>query len=401
MKHGQSTVLLRRSAILLISFLAFASKVYSADPIEGQSKTAESSNSAAPKSASPKRPLIQGRVTTSVVIDALQMTGIKCAVRDGKDLVVTNVHMGTSAYYAGITDGDTIRKITKTPDGLQITAERNNKLYQAYIRSEAAVHALSGAANEFNLLATQQTPDQSQLSRKSPLLSAHTSQTNLTGQAKRVEMSADDRRLTSYNIEFIIDISRSMGHIDGTGDLSKFEWCRDQVSSLASRLAPYAQTFTITVFNDRYQTAESCNLAAISEIYSHVRPNGSTDLLDPLMDRCEKVLANYRPGNSATKPTLIAVITDGLPNHPRDPYLVNQALISYTKRLSSAKQVLITFLQIGDTFDGQAFCLDLDQNLVKEGALYDIVDTRPFSELKTEGLTQALLHAIEKTETSR
>jgi hypothetical protein len=209
---------------------------------------------------------------------------------------------------------------------------------------------------------------------------------------QKPNLHADDAKLLAYNIEFIIDISNSMQKIDGTDGLSKFDWCRNQVMSLSERLAPYTKDVTITVFNERYQTAESCNSNAILAIYSHVIPHGSTDLVDPLMARCESALASYRPG---AKPTLIAVITDGLPNHPRDPRVVNQALINLTRKMTSPKQLLITFLQIGSTFDGQDFCLDLDQNLVSEGALYDIVETRTFAQLKNEGLTQSLIHAIE------
>jgi hypothetical protein len=94
------------------------------------------------------------------------------------------------------------------------------------------------------------------------------------------------------------------------------------------------------------------------------------------------------------KATLIAVITDGMPNIPRDPLVVNRALIDFTKKLSTGDEVIITFLQIGDTFDGRSFCIDLDDNLVDEGAKFDIVDTKTFSELKSEGLVSALVDAI-------
>ncbi len=315
--------------------------------------------------------------------------------------------MGTPAYYAGITAGDTIVKIAPANNGFQLKFSRSGILYQAFVRSEKASRLLSSSANDFNLLASVSGGSLNKPARldsglQQATLATGAHQSALSTSDKRLVTAADktktilqagDDKLLSYNIEFIIDISGSMNQEDGTDGLSKFEWCKNQVTALSERLAPYARTVTITVFNERFQTAESCNRDAVLAIYQQVQPSGSTDLVDPLMARCTRALHDYRPGS---RPTLIAVITDGLPNHPRDPLAVNRALIEFTKQLSSPKQVLITFLQVGAKFDGADFCLDLDQNLVKEGAKYDIVDTNTFNELKSAGLTQCLIRAIER-----
>jgi hypothetical protein len=150
---------------------------------------------------------------------------------------------------------------------------------------------------------------------------------------------------------------------------------------------------TITTFNNAYDVMGRCNPAKVEQIYGTVVPKGSTDLVDPLVNRLDANL-----NHDAKHPVLIAVITDGLPNVPRDPKVVNQALIDYSQRLNSPGQVIVTFLQIGDTFDGKDFCRDLDDNLVREGAKYDIVDTKTFDELKSEGLVNALIDAIIENE---
>jgi hypothetical protein len=343
---------------------------------------------------------MKGKISASGIIDGLEVAGIKCILRQDKlpSLIVNEVHMGTPAYYAGITAGDTIIKIAPTSDGFQLKFSRGGKVYEAFVRSEKSARLLAASANDFNLLASARNvklgAQAAQSGDQQRLLSSRTNALSSGVDKTKFNLKAGDDKLLAYNIEFIIDISRSMSKEDGTNGLSKFEWCRNQVTALADRLAPYARDVTITVFNERYQTAESCNRDAVLAIYSRVQPDGSTDLVDPLMARCRHALENYRPGS---RPTLIAVITDGLPNRPRDPFAVNKALIEFTKQLSSPKQILITVLQVGATFDGADFCLDLDQNLVKEGAKYDIVDTRTFSELQTEGLTQCLIRSIEKS----
>ena len=57
-------------------------------------------------------------------------------------------------------------------------------------------------------------------------------------------------------------------------------------------------------------------------------------------------------------------------------------------------QITLTFLQIGDSFQGRDFLLDLDDELVNEGAKYDIVDTKTFQQLKAEGLAKCLVDAL-------
>jgi hypothetical protein len=194
------------------------------------------------------------------------------------------------------------------------------------------------------------------------------------------------------------DISGSMNEVDGTGSLSKFQWCHEQISHLAEMLAPYNKTFTITTFNRTFQTVQNCTPEKIEQIYSTIQPNGGTDLVDPLMERLGAARARHSAGG---KPVVIAVITDGEPNIPRDPKVVNQALIKFTQSLSAPDQVSVTFLQIGDTFDGRGFCIDLDDNLVNEGARYDIVDTKTFDELKSQGLVNALIDAVIEAKKNR
>ena len=207
-------------------------------------------------------------------------------------------------------------------------------------------------------------------------------------------------KLKEYDIELIIDRTGSMGISDGTGDQTKFEWCRDQVRTLAERLAKYDRTMTITIFNEEHQTFFHCATSRVLQIYNETIPEGWTDLVDPLTERIEAGLVSHPPGG---RPLLIAILHDGLPNRPLpfDPFAVDRAIINFSKKLSSQSQVRLTFLQIGDTYDGRDFCINLDDNLVNEGAKYDIVDTKTFAELKKEGLTQAIVDALVETVASK
>jgi hypothetical protein len=155
-------------------------------------------------------------------------------------------------------------------------------------------------------------------------------------------------------------------------------------------LAPYKRTLTITTFNGQFNTEQNCSVDRLEEIYGNTNPIGSTDLVDPLnasFNRASGVIGGARRA-------LIAVITDGLPNVPSDPTEVNRAIVRFSNRLDNADQVVVVFLQIGDTFDGQSFCQGLDDHLIAEGAKFDIVDTQSFAQLKTKGLVNALVDSI-------
>ena len=236
------------------------------------------------------RAIIKGSVSANGLIDGLEVAGIKCTMSDDKNktLTVHDVHIGTPAYYAGVAAGDTVKKATPVSGGIELSFLRQGQPFQVFIRSENASRLLSAHANESGLkVDARRTSLQGRIPATSQ--SAKTLSTDTRRLATGVndtQLQAGDEKLRAYNIEFIIDISRSMSRSDGTGDLSKFAWCRNQVTALADRLAPYAQKLSITVFNERYQTADDCNRDAILAIYSHVVPDGSTDLLDPLMSRC-------------------------------------------------------------------------------------------------------------------
>ncbi len=333
-----------------------------------------------------KKKVLQGNIQQSEIIDNLERLGIKCVIHDGANpaLVVQNVHPGTAAYYKGVAEGDGVRGLVQENDHFNLTIQRNGKIYQVSLK------LLNGELDTTKLAAGIQHNS----------LNAGTGTKTLTSDVQKDQISGgveEDpnkrkvEKLAQYSIEVIIDISGSMGQEDGTDGMSKFEWCHNQVRTLAQKLAPFNRKLTITTFNPHFQTYEDCEPGKLEEIYSETRPSGGTDLVDPLQSRLDRIASKYAGTNERA---LIVVITDGMPNIPSDPKLVNDAIIRYTHHMDNPEKVKIAFLQIGDTFEGKDFCIDLDDNLVNEGAKYDIVDTETFDELKQGGIVNALIDAL-------
>jgi hypothetical protein len=335
-----------------------------------------------------KDKVIEGAVSHNEVLDDLTRLGLNCGVRTGKVpiLQVLDVHLATPAFNAGVEKDDLITGITSGDGFYRLKIDRSGKIYQVELRS-----ARARLDKQPVLVVTQPKIPVLDVNQKPmPLLDVNQKPVPVLDVDETLK-KANIEQLRNYDVEVIIDISGSMNDPDGTGNLTKFEWCREQVRTLAQKLSKYNRTVTVTVFHDDYKTYENCDPSKIIEVFSETTPSGWTGLLDPLSERMNVGLYGHPPGG---RPLLIAIMHDGLPNIPRDPKAVDRAIVAFTNRLQSPSQVRLTFLQIGDTFAGRDFCKNLDDNLVNEGAQFDIVDTKTFAELKQIGLTKAIIDAL-------
>lgn len=376
---------------VLISLLVLAVFAAAAETRADNAVDARRMNSPVKKSTR-----LNGLIIESEESDTLDRLGIKCVRNTGEKsgLYVSDIKAGSSAYYEGIAAGDKIIQIATHGDGKYIvTICRNAQVYCATLKpltgaiSTASMH--EGAKINTNLLTA---------SAQSTKLQGQTAQKLLQAGAETAEftLAAAIKKLSRYHIELIIDRSGSMQSDTGVAALSRFQWCEQQTADLAELLAPYVRDLTITIFNTQFQTFDDVGLNKVHEIFHNYAPDGGTDMVDPLASRIDAYLDNHA---ASKKPLLIAVITDGLPNVPPDPAAVRRALIDRTWRMHNPDEIAITFLQIGDDFEGREFLVDMADNLVAEGARYDIADTRTFSELKKIGLVQALIEAVTATHT--
>ncbi|HEY9681168.1 MAG TPA: hypothetical protein V6C86_06285 [Oculatellaceae cyanobacterium] len=363
--------------------------------------------------APPKR--LDGAVSKDQLADALSSNGLQLMLQDGPKprLNVYAVKLGSPAYYQGMQANDNILGITAADTLLKIDFLRDGRKYQVQLPLQPEF-ALSGSYDLRNgvhrsLLHGKASDTGAPLKRMNansdstktnvvdinapaiPLTDVGMQKRPIVDVPNKVPTTAGIERLAEYNVELIIDRTGSMQWVDGTDGMSKFEWCHNQVRDLVKKLSPYQNRVTITTFNTSFDTRENCALEEVERIYGSIKPEGNTDLVDPLVQRLDAAYAIWHSGN---KRTLIVVIHDGLPNVPHDTTVIDKEIIDYTKRMREPNEVLVTFLQIGDTYDGKDFCRRLDTGLISKGAKYDIVDSVTFDKLKSEGLTNALIQAV-------
>jgi len=395
--------------IVCLAVCGMLSQQFALLPIQAADTAGATSTSSTSSKSAPK--VLQGTVTQNEQIDNLERLGIKCLVQEGppSKLIVRDVRFGSNAFYKGISEGDVVKSLVRSGEVFQLTFLRGEKTYMLPLKplsgaaadssplsASASQNMLSGGADKSGV---DLKADKAKLASTSvPIIDIAPNTMPIADVDSRKVPIVDiappkppEEKLVHYDIELILDITGSMNYHDGTGNMSKFEWCHEQVRTLAQTLAPYKKTLTITTFNTSYETQSNCDPSRVEQLYSAITPVGGTDLVDPLMARCEACLERQR---SNGQPQLIAIISDGLPNVPKDPKVVNKALIEFSQKLAKPGEITITFLQIGDTFDGRDFCLDLDENLMNEGAKYDMVNTKTFDQLKNGGIVNALLDAV-------
>ena len=203
------------------------------------------------------------------------------------------------------------------------------------------------------------------------------------------------RILAKFQMELIVDQSMSMtNNADCPGNLSRWNWCGVQATDLARAVAPFeAGGLTITTFNGMYQVHRHAAAQDLVRLFANPNFQRGTRLAEPLHDRFDDYFSHR---NAASKPLLIAVITDGVPVPRQEPAMVIQELVQASRAMHNDSEVKVVFFQVGARARfGQNFLQYLDQNLGQEGAQYHLVHTVPFDSLVQNGLARSLAQAVQ------
>ena len=191
-------------------------------------------------------------------------------------------------------------------------------------------------------------------------------------------LSLKKRNLGSYDIEFLVDRSGSMGESEGR----KTRW--QIVLDWGLVLFPELEKFdddgaTLVLFDDQFEIYENTTFAAIKDIFRAAGPRNSTDTAGVIDLRANDYLDQRLgkkgtsglfgfggkkdgPANPKVKPRILLVATDGTPN---DLGKLIQVIVAITKRMSAGgltkDDLVISFIQVGND-DGAKEALDTLNN---------------------------------------
>lgn len=200
--------------------------------------------------------------------------------------------------------------------------------------------------------------------------------------------SAAARSLAEFDLEIVVDESKSMLRKDCPGGISRWEWCGEELSELSKQLAPYVQNgFTLITFASDYEVLENATPEDVIQRFDK-RPAATTTRMSmPLNNRFKRLAKK-----SNSKPVLMVLITDGVPSPKTEADLVIDSLIAASKQVNNKRDLTVAIFEIGqENQEGKQFIKEIDDDLVKRGARYDIVRSLPFVELERVGLVNALV----------
>lgn len=198
-------------------------------------------------------------------------------------------------------------------------------------------------------------------------------------------------QLGNYDIYALIDCSGSMGTTDMPNGKSRWNAAEEGTIALASKAIQYDQNgITVGIFHgNTAKLIDNVNSTDIvKKIFSENEPSSGTPT-DKMLEEVFKRYFDAKAAGQNPKPILIAVVTDGEPN---DRPATKRAIVEATKKMSSDGEIGISFLQIGNDSSAANFLQDLDDNLTKEGATFDIVDTKKLEDV--ENITETLVAAL-------
>lgn len=199
--------------------------------------------------------------------------------------------------------------------------------------------------------------------------------------------------LANRDYVLVLDKSGSMAEKDCPGGKSRWESAKESTLAIANKVAEYdPDGITVIPFAGSHKIYENTTPAKVKDIFNENEPMGGTTL-GPVL---KAVFTSYQSRKKAgtTKPNgeILIVVTDG---QPTDEAQVAREIVAFGNTLDNADaEYGIQFLQVGKDQAAATFLKKLDDDLVKQGAKHDIVDTKTMEELETIGLTEALLAAL-------
>jgi hypothetical protein len=308
-----------------------------------------------------------GTVTLYGRIDELSyvMSSSGIRVTGGKlPGIVDKISLGSAAAYSGIQKGDKVLKASLDENTVILDIERKGQKYQTKIATN-----VKGLKSEFE-------------ARKIPFSFGD---------------SPFDKELKSLGeceLVILLDRSQSMAddHAGCPGDITKWMWSKEQIDNVFLATDRVLENgFNLGLFNDRFQLRSGVTLYDLRQVFDNIRPAGAgKDISGALQTTMNDYFYHRKPGS---KPLMIAVITDGLQNTGAP---LQDVLIEASKKMNRPGEVVITFLQVGESIRAEELFDDLDRHLVAKGARYHMVHFKPFSELRMRGVLYELMMCVKE-----
>lgn len=200
-------------------------------------------------------------------------------------------------------------------------------------------------------------------------------------------------QLKNRDYVLLLDKSGSMGEKDCPGGKSRWESAEESTLAIANKLQEYdPDGITVVPFASTFKLYENVTPALVKSTFTENSPLGGTIMAPALKAIFDGYKKRKAAGQTKANGEILMVITDG---EPSDEAEVAKEIVKFANSLEGGDaEYGISFLQVGKDVAASAFLKRLDDNLTKEGAKWDIVDTKTMEEIEAIGLTEALVASL-------
>lgn len=141
----------------------------------------------------------------------------------------------------------------------------------------------------------------------------------------------------------------------------------------------------VVVFANMVQMHKGVTSDKVAQVFTEAQLNGGTNTAGTLSE----IFSNYL--KDPIVPMTVVIITDGVPN---DQKAVSRVISDFTQSLKDDNDFGISFIQVGNDPSARAFLKSLDDDLVANGAKFDIVDTLTSEETENLSIDEILERAV-------
>lgn len=195
--------------------------------------------------------------------------------------------------------------------------------------------------------------------------------------------------LNGRDYTLILDKSGSMATKDQPGGRSRWFAARESAAALAAKCEELdPDGLTLYVFGSRFKRYENVTAGRVARVFDENEPSGGTDLAGVLAHAFGSYFDRRAKGG---RPETILVVTDG---EPDDGAAVIKTIVAASRKLDRDEELGVSLVQIGTDPNARRFLKLLDDELLPNGAKFDIVDTVTLDEMEDVGLTEVLLGAL-------
>lgn len=206
-------------------------------------------------------------------------------------------------------------------------------------------------------------------------------------------MSESNSSLENRDYRIIVDKSGSMQETDTPNGQSRWMYAKESTIAIASTVEKYdSDGIDVIPFSGTFKVHNNVTAAKVKDIWNEHSPMGGT-VLAPVLKQCfADYLAKKKAGTAKANGEMLLVVTDGQPTDEAD---VAKEIVKFTQSLDNGDgEYGISFIQVGKDPQASAFLKRLDDDLVKQGAKFDIVDTKTMDEVEKIGLSETLIAAL-------